>query len=412
MSEWKKSLAIMWSAQCIGMSAITGVVSFLPLYVTELGVADPAEVALWAGFLVAAASLGAAVSNPYWGAVADRKGRKPMVEKVLFMFGLMILAMAYVANVYQLLVLRTLQGLCGGFVAAATALTVSIAPKEEIAFTVGIFQTSLIVGGAVGPVIGGLIADHFGYRQPFIVFAVLCFLALILIHFTIREKFTPAAKNQTPSLSEVIRYVWSLADMRLMLLVQFLTQFAIQGIGPILPLYIQSLGSGSSNIASISGGIIALAGLTSAIASASSGALCRHFSHKQILIAAALLGGLSFIGQLVADNITFLAVMRAINGLCIGAMIPSSNTIITYLIPEAKRGAAFGITSSASLMGNVLGPLAAGFLSLAYGISAIFWLTTAFFLLIALLLSLRGKSSLTDIQPVEPKLASSSCQRS
>ena len=129
--NWRKNLAILWSAQFIGMSAITGLTSFLPLYVAHLGIADAAEAAMWAGVLIGAASFCAALSNPFWGAMADRKGRKPMVEKVLLMFGIIMIIMAFASNVYQLFVLRILQGLCGGFVAASTALAVSLSPKEQ-----------------------------------------------------------------------------------------------------------------------------------------------------------------------------------------------------------------------------------------------------------------------------------------
>ena len=83
---------------------------------------DASEVAMWSGILMGAASFCAALSNPYWGAMADRKGRKPKVEKVLLLYGIIITSMAFVANVYQLLTLRVLQGLCGGFIAAGTAL--------------------------------------------------------------------------------------------------------------------------------------------------------------------------------------------------------------------------------------------------------------------------------------------------
>lgn len=136
----EKNLAILWSAQLIGMSVITGVISFLPLYVPHLGVTDPAQVAMWSGILIAATSFFAALSNPFWGAMADRKGRKPMLEKVLLMFGMIIITIAFASTVYQLLALRILQGVCGGFTAAATALAVSMSPTEHISSTVGIFQ--------------------------------------------------------------------------------------------------------------------------------------------------------------------------------------------------------------------------------------------------------------------------------
>ena len=225
--NWRKKLAVLWMAQFVGMCAITGLISFLPLYVSHLGITDTAEAAMWAGVLIGAASFCAAVSNPFWGALADRKGRKPMVEKVLLMFGIIMIAMAFATNVYQLFILRILQGLCGGFVAASTALAVSLSPKEQIAFTIGIFQTSLIVGGAVGPMVGGLIADHFGYRQPFFAFGLFCFLSLLLIRFSIVETFVPVVKSERLSLKAVFIYIWSMADLRIMMLIQCLTQFAI-----------------------------------------------------------------------------------------------------------------------------------------------------------------------------------------
>jgi len=393
ITEWKKNFAIMWTTQFIGMSAITGMISFLPLYVTVLGISDPSEVAMWSGILMGSASLCAALSNPYWGAMADRKGRKPMVEKVLFMYGFIIIGMAYVTNVYQLLTLRILQGLCGGFIASATALVLSMTPPEEISFTVGMFQTSIIVGGTTGPMLGGFIADSFGYRQPFVVFGVLCLLSLVIVRFAVTEKFTPVIKSNTTSLTKTFQYIWSLSDLRLMLLVQFLAQFAMQGIGPVLPLYISSIVPDIINLASVSGIIIAIGGVTSAIASASIGIVSKRFSHKQILIASSLLGAFSFLGQLAADDIVWFAVLRAINGLSIGAMIPSSNTIITYLIPESKRGAAYGITSGAGLMGNVLGPVCAGMLSLLFGITSIFWITATLFLFVSTLLFVFAKKT-------------------
>ncbi len=386
VNEWKKSFIIMWCAQFIGMSAITGLISFLPLYVSHLGIVEESSVALWSGLLIGASSFAAAIANPYWGALADRKGRKPMTEKVLFMFGLIMIGMSFAANVYQLFALRIFQGLCGGFVAASTALVTSLTPKEKIPFMVGMFQTAMIAGGAVGPMIGGFIADSFGYRQPFIVFGLLCFITLAVIHFAIQEVFQPAPQKEKTSIRKTFADLWSLADLKLMLVIQFLSQFAIQSIGPILPLYIQSLSANTANLASISGTIIAIGGVSSAIASASMGQLCHRFSYRQILITAALLGAISFIGQLAAADIVMLGFMRAINGLCIGAMIPSSNTIITFLIPESKRGAAFGATSSASLMGNVLGPLCAGLSAMVFGLHAIFWITAALFIVIMLLI--------------------------
>ncbi len=385
-NAWKNPFAVMWLAQFIGMSAITGVVSFLPLYITQLGVQGESSLGLWAGLLMGTTSFCAALSNPYWGTLADRRGRKQMVERVLLVFGCIMMSMALVTSTWQLLLLRIFQGLCGGFMASATALGISLTPKNKIPFVVGMFQTALIVGGAAGPMLGGIIADSFGYRLPFVVFGCLCLLTLLVIHFSVQEHFTPIPKNAANSVRATLRYLWGMGEMRTMLLILFLAQFAMQSIGPILPIYIQGMVQGTDSLASISGTIIAIGGIASALASASMGFVCRFISHKRILLIAALLCSISFIGQLAADNVVALGILRALNGFCIGMMIPSANTIVTYLIPEEKRGAAYGVTNGSTLMGNVLGPLSAGFLSMFCGLTGIFYLTAGLFFLVFSLL--------------------------
>ena len=393
-NAWKKPFAVMWLAQFIGMSAITGVVSFLPLYITQLGVSGESALGLWAGILMGATSFCAAISNPYWGTLADRKGRKQMVERVLLVFGCIMMLMALVTSAWQLLLLRVFQGLCGGFMASATALGLSLTPKNKIPFVVGMFQTALIVGGAVGPMLGGIIADSFGYRLPFVVFGCLCFATLLIIRLAVQEHFVPVSRDAQASVKDTLHYLWSITDIRVMLVILFLAQFAMQSIGPILPIYIQGMVKGTNTLASISGTIIAIGGITSAFASASMGFVCKYVSHKRILAAASLLCAISFLGQLAAANVITLGVLRALNGFCIGMMIPSANTIVTYLIPETKRGAAYGVTNGATLMGNVLGPLCAGFFSISFGITSIFYFTSLLFLAVFGLLIYEHKKSI------------------
>ena len=352
-TAWKRPFLIMWLAQFVGMSAITGVVSFLPLYVTQLGVTDPSSLGLWAGILMGATSFCAALSNPYWGNLADRKGRKQMVERVLFVFGAIMIAMSFVTSAWQLLLLRIFQGL------------------------------------------GGIIADSFGYRLPFVVFGCLCFATLLIIRFAVQENFTPIARSAQASVKDTLHYLWSITDIRVMLVILFLAQFAMQSIGPILPIYIQGMVKGTNTLASISGTIIAIGGITSAFASASMGFVCKYVSHKRILAAASLLCAISFLGQLAAANVITLGVLRALNGFCIGMMIPSANTIVTYLIPETKRGAAYGVTNGATLMGNVLGPLCAGFFSISFGITSIFYFTSLLFLAVFGLLIYEHKKAVS-----------------
>ncbi|MBP2627418.1 MAG: multidrug transporter [Firmicutes bacterium] len=384
LPEWKKNLAAMWFAQLNGMAAITGVIAFLPLYLPELGITTLEEVEIWSGILMAVASLCAAISGPHWGVLADRHGRKPMVERVMFIFFILMMAMAFVTNVYQLLVLRILQGLFGGFTSAALALVTSLTPPEEIGFTMGFYQTAMITGGAFGPLLGGFIADHFGYRQAFAAFGIMCIISLFIIHLAVTEHFVPAPQTVKPSVNKQIKHVLSTPGLKSMLLIQFAIQFAVQAIAPILPLYIQGLAPDSTHIASTCGSIIAITGLTSALASASMGIISKHTKPTAILFFSASLAALSFAGQAIATSVIILGMARGVSGLFLGAMLPTINAIVYLLIPPEKRGVAYGVTSSASLMGNVLGPLLGSLFALYLGTHSVFWLTAGLFAFVAI----------------------------
>jgi Arabinose efflux permease len=291
--------------------------------------------------------------------------------------------MGFAANVYQLFFLRILQGVCGGFTAAALALVTSISPPDKITATLGIFQMAMVAGSAFGPMFGGVISDYFGYRWAFVSFGILCLLSLIIIRFAVVEHFTPtAAKTRQPIWRE-IGAILVIPGLGLTLALQFLIQFAMMIIAPVLPIYVQILSPGLTYVASTAGTIIAAAGLTSAIASAVIGKVSKRFSHRAILASAAALSAVCFAAQAATDNLLLFGGMRAVSGFFLGAMLPTVNAITYFLIPEGKRGVAYGVTTAAMQMGIVIGPLSGGTLSVYLGIPAVFWLSALLFAAVA-----------------------------
>jgi DHA1 family multidrug resistance protein-like MFS transporter len=393
LPEWKKNLGIMWFAQLAGMGAITGVMAFLPLYIADLGITSLEETEMWSGILLGTASLTAALAGPHWGALADRHGRKPMVERVMLAFFIVMIGMGFVANVYQLFFLRVVQGVFGGFSAAALALVTSITPPEHINFTLGIFQTAMIAGSAFGPMFGGLVSDHFGYRWAFISFGLLCLLSLIIIRTSVRERFQPAPQAAKQPIWQEIRQIITIRGLGLMLAIQFFVQFSVMVIAPVLPLYVQKLAPDLFYIASACGAIVAAAGLTSAVASAAMGNLASRFKHRTILVAASVLAALCFAAQATADSVLTLGIMRGLSGFFLGAMLPTINAVVFFLIPPAKQGVAFGITTGALQMGNVVGPLTGGALAIYLNIPAVFWLSSLLFTTVAVIAATSGPTT-------------------
>ena len=81
---WQRTLYIMFAAQFLSIIGFAFVLPFLPFYIRELGVTDERLVPVWAGVMAASGSLVMAFFSPLWGWLADRHGRKIMVERAMF----------------------------------------------------------------------------------------------------------------------------------------------------------------------------------------------------------------------------------------------------------------------------------------------------------------------------------------
>ena len=95
---------------------------FLPLYVEQLGVTGHSALNMWSGLVFSITFLFSAIASPFWGGLADRKGRKIMLLRSALGMAIIMALMGVAQNVWQFLILRALLGLLGGFIPNANAL--------------------------------------------------------------------------------------------------------------------------------------------------------------------------------------------------------------------------------------------------------------------------------------------------
>jgi EmrB/QacA subfamily drug resistance transporter len=132
--------------------------------------------------------LGATVTGPLYGKLADLYGRKPifLFGAVLFSFG--SLACGYAQTMHQLIVLRGIQGVGAGAL-GPIALTIvgDIFTLEERGRVQGVFSSVWGVSGLVGPMMGGLIVKVASWRWVFFINVPVGIAAIILITIGLHE---------------------------------------------------------------------------------------------------------------------------------------------------------------------------------------------------------------------------------
>src|SRR5512134_1610536 len=185
--SYRTNLFAVTAASFIGFTGFTLVMPFLPLYFQQLGVTDVGDIALWSGVSLGVTPAVTALMAPFWGRLADRYGRKVMVERSLVSFVVIMAAMAFVTKAWHVFALRAVQGLFAGYGALTLTMAADSAPKDRMAQAIGFVQTAQRLGPALGPLIGGVIAQLAGLRNGFIVTSCFYVAAVLLVQFVYRE---------------------------------------------------------------------------------------------------------------------------------------------------------------------------------------------------------------------------------
>lgn len=388
MQNWKRIVYTMAAIQIGTGISIIGVVAFIPLFLTsELGVTDPGEAAFWAGLISGVTPFFVAIAAPFWSMQADRRGPRFALSMILLILGVVIAWMYFTRSPIELLILRMIQGMSGGFVAVGMSLVMNVTPKKQLTWAMGVFQASMVMGVMFGPLVGGMIADTLGYRMPFVIFCALSFFCLVAVRLMVpRQIGLEQARKKEPFMKQ-LSYFMKNPVVRLMVMLQFLCNCGMTGIGPILPLYIKEMmGGDAMAVATIVGIIIFVAGATSVTSSLNVSRLAARISMPKILIFASLVTGVNFILQYLMPEVWTLGFMRGLTGFSLGMIMPLANTILAQAVPAEKRTMVVGFSTSFALMGNVAGPMASGAIAMQWGYGMVFWSTAFCFFLAAMVI--------------------------
>jgi len=361
---WRRTLYACWIAQLLSIVGFSCVMPFMPFYVRELGVQGEAAVALWSGLVITGAGITQAIFAPIWGALADRHGRKIMVERAMFGGAVVIAIMGLVTNVHQLLILRTVQGALTGTVVASTTLVAAVTPNHRMGLSLGLMQVAVLMGMTVGPWAGGLVADAWGYRVPFFASGALLAVGGLIVLFFAHEQFT---RNPEGARNHGLRRAFGGRGLLALLAAFFMVSLTASFVGPIFPLLVESI-SGTDRVASTAGMLMGIAGFAAGLSALGIGLLGDRLGHKLVLVGCTLASALFAAPHALAHTLGQLVVLRVAMGLTRGGTMPSLNAIVGQAVSADTYGRSFGNTRIASGLGMVIGPLLGGIAAAQLGL--------------------------------------------
>ena len=358
------------------------IMPFLSLYIDSLGDFSDEYVQRWSGLVFGVTFVAALFMSPIWGRIADRYGYKPILIINGFGIAISIYLMGTADSVHELFILRLFMGVVTGFIPTSLAFVSAHTPRETAGKTLGTLQMGSVAGTLFGPVIGGLMADAFGFDYTFIITAVVIGIAAALVAFGIKE--TKKVFNKDAHVYARKTIIQGILHHRLLINVMIITSLIQVGnfsIQPLLSLYVAQLTVDSSQVAFLAGVTFSAAGVGNLLFARRWGRLGDSIGYEKVLGFLLLLSFLFIVPQAFVTDLWQLIVLRLLFGIAVGGMIPTTTALMRREAPIEIQGEIMGYNTSFRFLGNIVGPIFGGIVSSFIGISSVFIVTGVLFVL-------------------------------
>jgi MFS family permease len=340
-------------ASCMALQ-MTGFVMVLPLFARRFESLGAGVEAL--GVSAMAYALTSTLAAPFIGMLADRIGRRPIILVSLAGCVLAFSGYLFAAASWLLILLR---GLAGVFAAGLLPIMMSIvgdlAPENRRAQWIGIVNGGASAGWIVGPLLGGLLYDHFGYVVPCMASIAMAVGALLLAVFLIHETYTPAARSSHPHSAWMPG--WQALPTRstffLLMLVTFGVMFAWAFIEPQFMFYAYDDLSWTSSQLGLA---MSAYGVALMFGEFALGRLSDRLGRKPVLVLGLALFSAQFAGLVTFRDVTWIVVSFIVAGLGNALYDPALSAAILDITPPEHTAGMLGVKSTGGSLGSMLGP--------------------------------------------------------
>ena len=385
METWKRTVYI--SLVCVFCTAfgVSQLAPILPLYFHDLGVQTPEAMSLWSGLATGATYIIVCLAAPFWGRVADKKGRKITLIRSSFGMALCNILIAFQTTPEGVVLIRLVQGLVSGFYSASITLIASESPIERTGWALGLLASANLAGSLIGPLLGGYIADTVGIRNDFIIVGTLMGLAGVLATIFIHENYVPQPNPEKLSIRKLKEQIPEFNSIVALCVASFIYAICIMSLQPVISVYIKGIvPSDTENLAFIAGAVFSAMGIAQLMSSSPLGKLVDKIGPRKVLVVSLIYVGILNIPQAYVSDVYQLAIIRFLQGFGLGGMLPALNTYLSSKTPREFTGQVFSYNQSCLFFGYFLGSVGGASLMAWLGFTTLFWVSGGLFIISAL----------------------------
>ena len=369
-----RNFKIAWIGTFMAGMAFSEAMPFLALYIMQISHFNQAQVSFYAGISYAASYLVVILVSPIWGKIADQHGRKPMLLRTAAGMGIVIILLSCVTNIWQIIILRLCQGLFDGYTPSVIALIAAETPLEERSVVISKLSTGYIIGGLMGPLIGGVLATIFSIRMTFFITGIILLCVAFISFYGIQENFQKINTSPTEKLaSSKKESVWTVPIL-ILLSATMLIQFVESAIIPYVSLMIKDLLFSEHYLTIMTGIVSALPGVATAVFATFIGKMSSHFGTLKILKLCELAAIIIYALLGMTTSLMFFAGLRFLIGIANAGMTP----MIQVLLSKASNrlSTVFSMSLSAQSLGSLARSILGAYLSQFMPLNNLFYIAS------------------------------------
>jgi len=349
-------LTLFTLASFVEVVAYGQLAAFTPLHLPKIGV-PPEDVPVAVGLITAGVNVIGLLFLPFWGVLADRFGRKPLIIRSFAATGAGLAVAALARNVWLFTLGRGLNSLNLGNSGLMMTTLHETAPAARLGFAFGVVNGAGPLGAFIGPLIGGPLVDRYGFNVVLAVDAVLLAGVVLGLTFGYRDAFVPSGERPAivRAAFEGVGIIWSSPRLRALfpaLLVVF-SGWMLTFI--YLPLVVQQI-HGDDGLGTAIGIALGASGLVTLFASPAIGAIADRFGHWRVLYIAAVVDGILWLLPWVTrDYWPFVIAFALVSGIGSGVFSLSFN-VLASSATDAARARVMTFAYLPLNLGFIVGP--------------------------------------------------------
>ncbi|MDB9566323.1 MFS transporter [Providencia rettgeri] len=338
---------------------------------------------------------GVMLTSTFWGRMGDRMGNKAMMIRALLGLAITQILLSFCNDPWLILLLRTVQGTCAGYIAPAQAYGVSVTDPKKRTQLFAFLQVSTNIGSLLGALCGGLILDYLNFFWINIIAGLLCGVCAVTVfvflpsdkkhHLVIQAKKTSNNKKKYRP-QQVVKHLMLL--MGLLLMSRMLTL-------PSFSLYLNHSYSIDFWVIGLIYGLQAMGVILSAQLWA------KWFEHQSITVSLVRLKWIIFTCVIVViclaltPIIFWFASLYLLWGVLLGATTPILTALISSTTSSEHQGYVLGLSQSINQFASIGGIALGSIFILFPGIDWLFYYVSAGYItsLITIILLIKHSSN-------------------